>query len=317
MFKSLQLIVASLIGATQFAIPGMAQDFPTKQPIKIIVPVPVGGGTDALARITAEFLQRRLGQSVVVDNKPGASSTIGSEFVSRSPADGYTLLFTGAEFAVVPAVRSVPYKFDDFTYLVRGFTVSPVLIASPKYPASTLQELIANMKANPGQVKYGSTGIGAIVHIGLAMFDSAAGVKGLHVPYQGIAPVYKDLLSGTVDFTETTPPMPDSFKVLAAVGNKRNPAYPNVPTLEEAGIKGATWNVWYGFFAPANLPKPIADRLIAEITAVFKDPAAIAKYEATKFTPDTTPLIGDAFKKQVLEDNKNWKVVVEREKITE
>jgi tripartite-type tricarboxylate transporter receptor subunit TctC len=191
-----------------------------------------------------------------------------------------------------------------------------MIIGSPKYSASSLQELIANMKANPGQVRYGSTGIGAIVHLGFAMLELAAGVKGLHVPYTGMAPVYNDLFAGTIDISQSGPPFPDGLKVLGTVGSRRNPAYPNVPTLEEAGIKGATWDIWWGFLAPPNLPKPIADRLVAEITEVFKDPEAIAKYQASaKFPPDANLLIGDAFKKQVLEDNNKWKTVVEREKI--
>jgi tripartite-type tricarboxylate transporter receptor subunit TctC len=305
-----------LFGTAQFTNPAMAQQFPAKQPIKIIVPVPAGGPTDVMARITAEFLGHRLGQVVIVENKPGASSTIGAGFVARSPADGYTMLFMGGEFSVVPAVRNVPYNLDSFTYLVRPFTISSVLVASPKFPVSSVQDLVAKMKANPGQVRYGTTGIGAIIHLGMAMFESGAGVKGLHVPYQGIAPVYQDLLSGTVDITETVPPMPDGFKVLAATGKKRNPTYPDVPTLEEAGIKNATWDSTFAFYAPANLPKPIADRLISEITAVVKDPAAIAKYKAAINTvPDTEPLAGEAMKKQVLEDYKMWKTVVEREKI--
>ena len=317
MFRSLGLVVALLTGATQFASPALAQEFPKKQPVKIVVPVPPGGGTDVLARITAEFLQRRLGQTVIVENKPGASSTIGSDLVAKSPADGYTILFTGAEFAVVPAVRGhLPYKFDEFTFLIRGFTVPPLMVASAKLPASSLQELTTQMKTHPGQIRYGTSGIGAIVHMGLAMFEGAAGVKGLHVPYQGMAPVYNDLLAGTIDISQTAPPFPEGLKVLGSVGSRRNPAYPNLPTLEEIGIKGATWDVWWGFMAPPNLPKPIADRLVAEISAVFRDPEAIAKYQASaKFVPDTELLIGDAFKKLVLEDNKKWKTVAEREKI--
>ncbi|RZL92477.1 MAG: hypothetical protein EOP82_10155 [Variovorax sp.] len=173
------------------------------------------------------------------------------------------------------------------------------------------------MKARPGQVKYGSTGTGAVVHVGMASFEAAAGVKGLHVPYQGIAPVLNDLMSGTIDISQSGSPVPEGLKALASAGTKRNPEFPNVPTLEEAGIKGATWDVWWGFFAPPNLPKPIADRLIAEITAVTKDPAAIAKYKAAvKFEPEANPLTGEAFKKSVLEDNQKWKAVVEREKIS-
>lgn len=316
MLKNLKLIALTAVAAAmQFALPAAAQEFPTKQPIRIVVPVPPGGGTDILARITADSLRRRLGQTVVVENKPGASSTIGADFVAKAPGDGYTLLFTGGEFGVVPAVRPVPYKYDDFTFLVRAFVTPPLLIASPKYSANTVHALISQMKASPGQVRYGSTGNGAIVHLGVAMFEGAIGAKGLHVPYAGIAPVFNDLLSGTVDFSMATPPFPDGFKPLASVGTRRHHSFPSLPTLEEQGVKGATWEVWFGMLAPASLPKPIADRLIAEITAVLKDPETISKYQAANFVPDADPLRGDAFKKQVLEDHQRWKAVVDREKI--
>lgn len=317
MFRILSLAGALLIGATQVASPAMAQEFPKKQPIKIVVAANAGGGTDVLARITADFLQRRLGQAVVVENKPGAGSALGADYVAKSPADGYTIFLTASEFAVLPAVRSnLPYKFDEFTFLIRGFSTPPLMFASPKLPVSSLQELVAYMKANPGKVRYGTTGVGAIVHMGIAMFEGAAGVKGVHVPYTGIAPVYQDLLAGNADITEAAPPFPEGIKVLGTVGSKRNPGYPNLPTLEEIGIKNATWDLWFGFVAPPKLPKPIADRLIAEIGAVFKDPEAIAKYQAgMKSVPMLEPLVGDAFKKQVLEENKNWKAVAEREKI--
>ena len=311
------LCLALVIGAMHFASPAAAQDFPKKQPIKIVVPVPPGGGTDVLARITAEYLQRRLGQTVIVENKPGASSTIGADLVARSPADGYTLLFVGPEFAAVPAVRpTMPYKFDELTYLIRGFTVAPMLIGSPKFAASSVPELIAQMKAHPGQVRYGSTGIGAVVHLGLAMFENAAGVKGLHVPYSGVAPVYNDLFGGNIDISESGPPFPEGLKVLGSAGTKRNPAFPNVPTLEESGVKGASWDVWWGFLAPPNLPKAVSDRLVAEISAVLKDPEAIAKYQASaKFAPDTEPLIGEAFRTRTIEDRNRWKTVADRDKI--
>jgi tripartite-type tricarboxylate transporter receptor subunit TctC len=202
------------------------------------------------------------------------------------------------------------------TYLVRPFVYPTLVFGSPKLPVNSAQELIAHMKANPGKVRYGSTGVGAIVHLAVAMLESAAGVKAVHVPYAGIAPVYQDLLAGNIDFTTATLPAPDGLKVLGASGSRRSPLHPDLPTWDELGIKGATWDVWFGLFGPPSLPKPIADRLIAEFTAVLKDPEAIAKYlSAGKATPETSPLIGEAFKKQTLEDQKAWKAVVDREKI--
>jgi tripartite-type tricarboxylate transporter receptor subunit TctC len=191
------------------------------------------------------------------------------------------------------------------------------MFLSPKSALSSFPDLMAELKAKPGQVRVGSTGIGAIVHVGWAMFESAAGVKALHVPYAGIGPVYADLMAGTLDFSMATPPLPDYVKVIASAGPKRNPGYPNTPTFEEFGIRNASWEVWYGFMGPPGMPKPIADRLTAELSAVMKDPAAIARYEAAiKTAPDKEPLIGEAFKKQALEDYRRWKTITEREKIT-
>jgi tripartite-type tricarboxylate transporter receptor subunit TctC len=317
MFNRLLPLCATLLGAAQLTSPAIAQDFPTKQPIKIVVPVPPGGGTDALARITAEFLQRRLGQTVIVENKPGASSTIGADYVYKSPADGYTLLLTGAEFAVVPAVRAVPYKFDQFTYVYRAVTIPSMIVVGPKSPYKTFAELLAAMKAKPGDIRYGSTGIGAIVHVGVSMFEGAAGVKTLHVPYSGIGPVFTDLLGGTsLDFTMGSGPYPEGIRPLVSGGSRRSTAYPDLPTLDELGIRDAAWDVWFGILAPPNLPTPVADRLAAEIGAIMKDPAAIVKIQAAmQALPDKEPLVGETFKKQTLEDHRKWKAVVDRNKI--
>jgi tripartite-type tricarboxylate transporter receptor subunit TctC len=318
MFKILNLVAALLFAAALGVSPGMAQEFPKRQPIKLVVPFNPGGLADVLARISAEFLQRRLGQAVVVENKPGAAGAIALDYVAKSPADGYTLYMAASEVGTLPAVRAnLPFKSEDFTFLVRGFTLQPLLMVGPKVPLSSVAELVAYMKANPGKARYGTPGVGHIAHLGTAMFEAAAGVKGTHVPYTGIAPVYQDLLAGTIDFADGgSVPFPEGIKVLASVGTKRSPVYPDLPTLEESGIKDASWDVWFGFIAPPNLPKPIADRLIAEISAMLKDPEAIAKYQvATKSVPELNPLTGDAFKKQVLEETKQWQAVVDREKI--
>ena len=151
---------ALVIGATLAALPALAQEFPGKQPIKIVVGFNAGGLTDVLARITAEFLQRRLGQSVVVENRPGASAAIAVDFVAKSPADGYTLYMSAPELGVLTAVRSnLQFKSEDFTYLIRPFVTPPLILATAKLPVASPTELIAHMKANPGKVRYGTPGV--------------------------------------------------------------------------------------------------------------------------------------------------------------
>lgn len=312
-------VIGAIAATTALAaLPASAQEYPKKQPVKIVVAFNAGGLTDVLARVTAEFLQRRLGQAVVVENRAGASGAIGADYVAKSPADGYTLYMSAPEVGVLPAVRTnLQFKSDDFTYLIRPFVTPPLILATSKLPVSSPAELVAYMKANPGKVRYGTPGVGHLNHLGTAMFEAAAGVKGVHIPYTGAAPIYTDLLAGNVDlYMGGTPPFPEAIKVLGPVGTKRHPAYPSLATLEEVGIKNASYDAWFGIVAPPNLPKPVADRLIADLSAVFKDPEAIAKFQsASKIVPETNPLTGDAFKKQVLEENKAWKAVAEREKI--
>lgn len=317
LLKGLTGIAALLLGVALAWSPATAQEFPRRKPIRIVVPYNPGGGTDVLARITAEYLQQRLGQAVIVENRPGASAAIGASYVANSPPDGYTLLFiVASDLTVLPAVRSnLPFKFDGFTFLTRGFTSEPLLLASPKLPVSTIPELVAYMKANPGEVKLGTPGVGHLVHLGMAMLENAAGVEALVVPYTGSALVYAAMLGGDIDITLATPPFNDRLKVLGSVGSRRSQWYPDLPTLEEVGIKNASWDNWFGIVGPPDLPKPIADRLIEEIGAVLKMPEAISRYQTAKLPPASDPLTGEAFKMRVIEEHKNWKVVVARERI--
>jgi tripartite-type tricarboxylate transporter receptor subunit TctC len=316
MKKFLTLAAVALFAAAS-ALPAAAQEWPKKQPIKIVVGASAGGGTDVLARVTAEYLQRRIGQAVVVENRVGAGQSIAVDFVAKSAPDGYTFMLIYNDLMLYPAVRSdLPYKYDEMTYLIRPFAVQPVLFVAPKVQAKTVQEFIAEMKANPGRIKYGSAGIGGLMHLMIAQFETAAGVKGVHIPYAGAAPVYQDMLGGTLEYTIATPPNPEGIKVIASLGFKRHPLYPNVPTLEELGIKGATLDVAAGFVAPPKMPKALADRIIAELQAVMRDPEAILKYQtAAKYTPDLDAPTGEAFKKLAVEEHLKWKAVVAREKI--
>ena len=316
--RILSLGMALTFGAALIALPANAQEFPSK-PIKIVVAFNAGGLTDVLARITADFLSRRLNQAVVVENKPGAAGAIAADYVAKAPADGHTLYLAAADIAVLPAVRAnLPYKIENFTYLSRFWTTVTLIAVGPKSNFTSPTELIAYMKANPGKLTYGTTGMASLNHLGTAMFESASGVKGLHVPYAGNSAIYAALLAGDIDFaTGAAAPLPDGIKVLGPAGTRRHPYYPDLPTLAELGYKNASYDAWFGFVAPPNLPKNISARLIEELNAVFKDPEAIARYRnSSKEAPDPQPLVGDDFKKQVLEENGRWKAIVREEKIS-
>ena len=170
-------LAAAALFASAFTLPAAAQDWPKKQPIKIVVAAAAGGGTDVLARVTAEYLQKRIGQAVVVENKPGAGTSIGVDYVYKSAPDGYTLMLIFNDLVMYPAVRSnLPYKYDELTYLIRPFAVQPVIFLAPKVQAKTVPEFVAEMKANPGRIKYGSAGIGGLMHLMIVQFESATGV---------------------------------------------------------------------------------------------------------------------------------------------
>lgn len=309
----LAVVAVALVPSMSWA--QAAAKYPS-QPIHIVVPASVGGTSDTIARIFADFLQRRVGQPVVVENKPGATGSIGTSLVSKAPADGYTLLFNGSEFSAMPAVRkNLNYNYEDFTYLVRCFSLHPLLLGSPKLPVKNALELVEHMKANPGKTTYGTTGIGGIIQLGIARFESSVGVTGLHVPFMGISPVYAALLGGHVDYSQGLVPLPDGINVLASAGSKRNPAYPDVPTLEEVGITDATWDIWFGFLAPPNLPADIREKLSNAIVAVLKEPEAVKRFKAALGGVGPDILVGDDFKNATVKEHKAWKSLAETNNI--
>jgi tripartite-type tricarboxylate transporter receptor subunit TctC len=315
--KRLKSMAALLASVVVLSSPALAQEWPKKQPVKLVLPVNAGGATDALARILADFLQKRIGQAVVVENRPGASATIAANYVFNAAPDGYTLEFSANELETVGALRKdLPFKIDQFTYLIRAFEVQPLLLGSPSLKASNAQELVALMKASPGKVRYGSAGIGGVVHLASVLLESSAGVKGTHITHTGIAPVFQDMLAGNIEFTQTAPPFPEGLKVLGTFGSVRNPSYPNALTMKEAGFDNAVLDVWFGLYGPPKLPQAIAERLTAEVQAVLKDPEAIEKFgNSAKILPAANPLTGEAFRSSVVKAVADWTVVVEREKI--
>ena len=262
-----------------FAGTAFAQTYPT-QPIRLIVPWPPGGGVDTSARIIAQPFGERLGQSIVIDNKPGAAGNIGTEQAARAKPDGYTLLMGSVSPNAINPHLYARLGFEpvkDFAPIALVASVPNILVVQPNAPFSSVQDLIANAKANPGKLNYGSGGVGSSQHLATEMFKRATGVDIVHVPYKGTAPAELGLMSGDVTLLlDTTAGLPfiaaGKMKPLAVASKVRNPALPNVPTLDELGISGVYAGAWYGVMAPAGTPREIVARLNRELNAVLTTP---------------------------------------------
>lgn len=302
-------------------LPASAQDFPNR-PIRLIVPYSAGGGTDTTARLVAEGLAKRMGQPVIVENKPGAGSSIGTDYVIKSKPDGYTLLYgTGDAVTLLPAVNpKLPYKMpDDLVFLVRAF-ISPYTVAvSNSLPVNTWAEFLAYAKANPGKVRYATSGYGGGGHLATVLLEMHAGIEMTHIPYKGIAQLMPDLLSGNVDLGLVSPATITPYfnagkvKVLAQISWKRHPALANIPTLAEVGLKEATVETWYGVMAPAGLPANVREKLQKELMEVLKDPDVNDRLSKLGWFPE--PIVGESFKQFAVEEMKVWKDVVKAAKI--
>ena len=320
--KQLFLVLALSVASFGGVIPAEAQDYPNK-PVKIVVPFLPGASTDALGRIVAENLTPRLGQAVVVENRPGAGSLIGIDAVAKSPPDGYTLLWgTSDGLSNLPAVKStMPYTIpDDFTFIMRPFTMPFTLVVSSKLPINSVQELVAYAKANPGKLRFGSSGTAGIADLGCSLLENRAGIKIVHVPYKGMSQVVTDILGGHIDLALITPPTiaphakSDKIRIIATSGDKRSPLFGHLPTIAESGYPDVVAIAYYGLLAPAGTPADIVSRLQRETSEFLKNPAVLEKLQNLGFVPEI--LSGPEFRKFVVEDLNKWKVLAEAEKIT-
>ena len=286
MNKTLQRALAGLALATT-ALAGLAQDaFPSK-PVRLVVPYAAGGPADLLARGVAEKLTPRLGQSVVVENKPGAGGHTGGEQVARAAADGYTLVL--ATIAHNGAARLYTnLRYDPTNELLPVILVaeSPsVLLVRPELPAKSVSELLALMKAQPGKLSYGSAGNGSAMHMAAELFRYMTKTDFVHVPYRGGAPAMTDLLGGRIDFLFDSlgtahQHLPSGrVRALAVTGTSRNPSLPDVPTVAEAGVPGYASVPWYTISAPKGVPAAVVNRLNTEINAVLKDPDLVQRWD--------------------------------------
>lgn len=294
-------LLALPVAATALALPSfraMAQSYPAR-PIKIVVPSPPGGSTDLLARAVGQRLQAAWGQPVLIENKPGAGLRLGAEFVAKSPADGYTLLMAAVHHSIAQAVyRKRSYDLErDLAPISLVAIVPNVLIVPASLPARNLREFIELAKAQPGKLAYGSTGNGTAHHIIGEQFNEMAGTRLLHIPYKGSAPALTDLMGGQIqamfDTVASCLPHIQAGKVraLAVATAKRSVALPNVPTLDESGLKGFDIATWFGLMAPAGTPRDVVTKIQQEVALMvqqqdMKEQLASAGAELASSTPE-------------------------------
>ncbi|MCZ2496272.1 tripartite tricarboxylate transporter substrate binding protein [Xylophilus sp. Kf1] len=280
MKKIFAKLVLSALGAAA-GIAGAQTAWPEKT-VTIVVPFPAGGSTDMVARALATEMQTRFGQTFLVDNRPGATGTIGAGLVKRAAPDGYTLLVSSlGAFVVTPhLMASVPYDATkDFDYLSVPVQAPNVLVASPAQKARSVADVVAELKAQPGKVSFASSGNGSSDHLSAEVFWQQTGTEGLHVPYKGGAPAVNDLLGNQVaySFQNVNAVLQQiragKLHALAVTGSKRSPVLPDVPTLAEAGVKGAEVYSWQGLAAPKGLPPAVKEKIASAAIAAIQDPA--------------------------------------------
>ena len=292
MFKRLVIACATLA----VALGAAAQDYPSHT-ITMVVPYAAGGPTDTVARVLAQAMTKPLGQTVVVENKPSAGGIIAPEQVKNARPDGYTILIHHIGMATTPALyRQLRFNpLTDFEYIGLVNEVPMTIIARPTMAAKNLQEFLAYIKANKDKVTYANAGIGAASHLCGMLFMSAIQTDMLTVPYKGTGPAMNDLLGGQVDFmcdqtTNTTAQIKGGkVKVYGLTAKQRVPSLPDVPTLEEQGLKGAEVGIWHGLYAPKGTPKPVIDKLVAAMQEALRDPGVRQKYAdlgAVTFPPE-------------------------------
>ena len=297
-------------------VSAQSQPYPNK-PIKIISPFATGGIADTFSRVVGQGLSESLGQPVVVENKTGGGGNIGADFVAKAPADGYTLVMGNiGSHAVNPyLMKNMPYDpLKDFEPVAYVLDAEGLLVVNPTIPVKNVTELIAYVKARPGQVSYGSGGMGTTSHLAGELFKSLAKVDMTHIPYKGNAPAITDLIGGQTQVMFATMPtvLPyvktDKLKALAVIGSSRASSLPDVPTVAET-LPGFDVSNWIGIFAPAGTPKPIISKLNTEIIKIMQQPAVQKRLETegAKFKPMTPEAFGAFQKNEALKWSKTIK----------
>jgi tripartite-type tricarboxylate transporter receptor subunit TctC len=272
------LLLLATAAAISAPLAARAQAYP-EHPIRMVVPYPPGGGTDVIARIVHGKLQTALGQNIIIDNKGGAGGSVGTDVVAKAPPDGYTVLFTLNSHTVNPAIYAkLPFDtLKDFEPVGTVASLPQILVAHPAFPANSVAELIALAKAKPGTLSYASVGVGSPGHLAGELFKLRTGTQMTHVPYRGGGPAVTDVMGGQVPLLWVSIPAAAQFvktgklKALGVSTLKRSAAFPEVPTLQEAGVADFEVDSWYAMFVPAKTPKAAVDKLNRALNEVLKD----------------------------------------------
>lgn len=315
-------LLASVSVTLLLAMPAtaLAQAWPSK-PLRIVVNFPPGSSPDVLARAISQPLQQAIGQPVIIENRAGASGMIGAEAVAKAPADGHTLLMTaGSAITTNPFIyASMPYDTErDLTPVAAVARIVLFLEAKASLPVKDAKEFLAYLKAHPGKLSYASAGNATGLHLAGEMLKSQAGVYALHVPYRGSAPALQDLLAGQVDFffdpgIGLTHVRADKLRLLAVAGMRRSAAFPDVPTLDEVGLKGFDAGQTHGFYAPAGTPAPVVERLNREINRILAMPAVMTQIET--IGAEATPLSVQQFAAVMADDSKRYGAIIKERQI--
>jgi tripartite-type tricarboxylate transporter receptor subunit TctC len=310
-------LVAVMLCAQATSVAQTASAFPN-QPIRMVVPYPPGGPTDITARVVAAEMSKTIGQNIVIDNRPGASGMIGSEMVTKSTPDGYTLLANASIHVINPSVYP-DMRFDaikDFVPITQLAQVPLVLVVPANSPIKSVKDLVEYAKANPGKVNFGSAGSASAQHLAGESFKIAAGIQMQHIPYKGSAPALTDLAGGQLqlmfDSMPSATPMINSGKLraIAVTTTTRAKARPDLPTIAESGFPGFDISTWYAYWAPKGTPADVVEKLAASAAQALKNPEVIAKYEAMGAEPvGSTPA---QFAAYVESEAKKWSDIVKK-----
>lgn len=312
--------VALALGASA-VVPSHAADYPNR-PVTIVVPYAPGGATDASARLVAQALQKQIGGSFIIENVGGAGTTIGSAKVARAAADGYTLLWGGLSSNVMAPNLYAKLPFDAATAFepVSMIASQPYLLAvNAKSPLHTIQQLIAKAKAEPGKLNFGSPGQGSSPHLTTELILKETGITGQHVPYKGAAPALTALLGNDIDFLVDTPTAPvpmikaGQLRALVVTSAKRIPDLPNVPTMQEIGVRGFEADTWFALFAPRGTPADVVASLNKSVNAVLKDPEVSARMAQSFF--NVTPSTPEQLAQTVKSETAKWIGIIKEKNI--